>query len=179
MNEYELKRLCERAAWTVTGKNVTIRLEHPITKQFDGEVYHSPGGGYVVNINPELSEEQFMWVFCHELGHVQLEHVSDISPDRKPSSMYLTPAGEMSLKVKPEIIACENAAQGWGDKWLHYAEENYHAYSGFTKVERQLRSLCGYVKPEYLEHARHIAWKAGLKAVEMEMWKRNQLMKGR
>jgi len=179
MNERELKALCERAAWAVTGKNVTVRLVAPVIKQFDGETYNAPGGSYIINIKPDLTDENFLWVFTHELGHVQLGHISDTNPNWEPGSRKLSPAGELSIKVNPEIAARENGATDLGAKWLQYAEDNYHAYSGFTKLERQLRALCAYLKPDYLEHARNIGFRAGLKAAEFEMWKRTQERKGR
>ena len=188
MNEKELKILCENAALATTGKRVKVRLVAPITKQFDGEVYNSPSG-YVINIRPELSDENFIWTLCHEIGHVRMNHISDISPDKEPGSMMLTPAGEMSIKVKPEIVSHEKAAQSWGDKYLQYAEENYHLYSGLTKLERQLRALSGYLSPELQMRAGQIGTHSGLKAlervksmedeIELNAWKQEQIKKGR
>jgi hypothetical protein len=175
MNKNELKALCETACKAVTGRRVTVRLEPPVTRQFEGEVYYK-GGGYTININPELSDEDFLYVLCHEMGHVKMNHVSDIPPDRKPRSMELTPAGELSLKLKPEILQRESDAQSWGTKLQHFAVENAHYYSGMTLLERQLRALGGYVLPVRKVHS-------GLKSIqdriELDAWKHAQLKKGR
>ena len=183
MNNTELKHLCERVGKATTGKNVTIRLKPPITKNFQGEVYYSPGEGFVVNVEPALSDENFIKVYLHELGHVALNHQSDTNPNLEPGSMQLTPIGELSRKLKPEMVERERSAEELGQKWLKYAEENYKRYSGFTKLERQLRALCGFVSPELMARVGRIGTYAGLKSVEQNLelnsWKQAQLKKGR
>ena len=177
MNENELRYLCQNAALAITGQRVKIRLEHPVTKNFDGEVYNSPDG-YVINIDPALSDENFIWVLCHELGHVKINHKSDIPYDRTPGSLKLTPASEIAQKVKPELVQKENEAQSWGDKYLKYANENCDHYSGFTKLERQIRALSGYLSPAIYDRMSKIAIKAGTQATEFIRWQQNQLKKG-
>jgi len=177
VNETELIRLCETTGRVLTGKKVTIRLKPPITKQFTGEVYTSPGG-YVVNIKPDISDENFLFVLTHELAHCKLNHPSDVDFTREPGSLQLTPLGELSRKLKPEMVERERSAEELGSSWLKYAEENYQHYSGFTKLEQKLRCLCGYISPELVKRAGFIGAYAGLKQVELEKWKREQLKKG-
>lgn len=178
MNTTELKHLCETAGRVLTGKNVTIRLKPPITKQFSGEVYYSPGEGFVINVDPALSDENFLYVLTHELGHVKMNHYSDVDPQLEPGHLQLTPIGELSRKVKPETIERERSAEELGSSWLKYAQEHSREYSGFTKLEQQLRCLCGYVSPSLLQRTGKVAWTAGLKQVEqteLEEWKKRQL----
>ena len=179
MNDKELKQLCENAAVATTGKRVVVKLVAPVTKNFDGETYHVPGGCYVIRIKPELSDANFIWVLCHELGHVKLNHNSDINPDHEPGSVIMSPLGEASRKVNPVTVERENDAQSWGDKYLQYAEENYQRYSGFTKLEQQLRALSGYLSPELQERVNKAAIKGADQATEFIRWQQEQMRKGR
>jgi hypothetical protein len=148
MENYELRVLFEKAAQALTGKVVTVRLRRPVISYFDGQAYIKDGRAFI-DINPWLSEDDQVYVLCHECGHIKTNTATgDIDPHLSPGSLRLSQLEAWQYKNHPASIKRESAAESWAQKWLAYADLHYREYPGWSLAERKLEALKRWIPTE-------------------------------
>lgn len=132
--------LYRQVAVVLTGRPVEIRLRRPVIKEFDGQAYIYQGWA-AIDINPWLDDDEMLYVFCHECGHIRDNLVSGINPYLPSGSLKLSPLAAWQRKNHPQVIGRERKAESWAQVWLHYAERHYRNFAGLSTAERKLNSL--------------------------------------
>jgi len=94
-------------------KNLTIRLRKPHGTQ--GTCRKDSSGVLTIDIEPELEEKRFMYVFLHEVAHARFERF-------KAMELEVSELVEVELTPKREFQ--EVRADKVAKAWLQYAEQN-------------------------------------------------------
>lgn len=146
MKNAELKSLCEKVGRRLTMRPVQVRFRQPAWREAKGSACKR-GRTAVVDVKPGLGSKEFLFVLCHEFGHVKVLWGSWTVqvPDYKPASLRL-PAG---LKAAGAVKVSENAANDLAREWLNYANEHAAEHQGTWLVSR-LKALEHYLEPELL-----------------------------
>jgi hypothetical protein len=172
--KHELEILFANAALAMCGKRIAVHLQEPPISNFDGE-YYTINGKPNIDISPNFDEQTTLFIFAHECAHAVLQHGVERDASLLPRSQVLTPYGERMREAHPDTIKREKQADTYAQIWLEYARANCKEYSGGSELERKLRCLSGWIPLEQRKRIEMIATSAAIKAVDVELWKRQQL----
>lgn len=136
-------KLFEKAVAIVVGRPVTVRLRHPIIRNFDGQAI-TWYGKYYIDISPDLDEKQTLYVFLHEAAHVKLGHAVELDPAQLPGYFQLDRLGQWARQYQPTTLDQENAADREAHLWQVYADDHAAEHPGGW-LESRLRVLAGYI----------------------------------
>lgn len=138
MKRSELKTLYDLMAATAShlaGKPVMVRLQKPATKGMDGECHADERGRVVIDIKPDLDNDRFIYVYCHEVSHARLHTF-------KPSTVNKAGAGTLApLPVTRSYQLHEDQADTQAAAWIAYAKANAKPY---YDLEQALWALLDY-----------------------------------
>jgi len=113
--QYDLMNAC---AEKLANKPVLIRLKKPATKGNTGECHRSPGGMIIIDIRPGLSNNDLLFVYCHEVAHAKLHNFARSKTyEKQPESL------QPDIRTKVYNIH-EDQAETQAAEWLRYAKEN-------------------------------------------------------
>jgi hypothetical protein len=87
-----LEKRFERAAESLTGRAIVVRMRPPASRGAMGEISKSPSGLVYMDLHPAQPIGAMYKTFLHECAHV-IEHYSDLTP----SDVAYQPAGSLPL----------------------------------------------------------------------------------
>jgi len=97
----------------LTGKSVRVRLTRP--DDFDGLAWCDELGRSTIDVSPDLSDKNMMYVFLHELAHIRHHTYIPLTE----TVMRSTPEDITS----PSYIRREDQADRQAKDWLEYGEK--------------------------------------------------------
>jgi hypothetical protein len=127
-SEYDLM---VRVARHLAREPVIVRMTKP--EGLDGLCWRDDRGRLRVDVNPGLSDETMMYVFCHELGH----SLHDNFRPATEAVMKATP-----LSKTPIQAVREDRADSQARAWMEYGER--HRDKSLDYYESMLWALLTY-----------------------------------
>ena len=100
--------LMAAAANKLAGKPVTLRLQAPATKGLLGEVHKAANGTMVIDLRPDLDNEQTLKVLLHETGHIRtMEFLPSRYYKQAPGSVTRTPLtkAQKTHETRADLLA--------------------------------------------------------------------------
>lgn len=141
----EFKKLLGEAARNLSGKDVIVRLKHPVYSNVEGLMHKSVSGDLIIDLDPGIGDyENFLKVFLHECAHAYLH--ADVT---KRSDLSTKVSRSMVYEGKPNK-GNEVHADELSKHWFDWCEKNYQKYyeQGFDEIECKLNALAHYPRKE-------------------------------
>jgi hypothetical protein len=156
--------LFQKAAANLSGRRVLVRFRKPAFSVGRGQAYKTENGAAVIDIAPDLTERDTLYVFLHEVSHIR-----DDFPDFAPADYWRAAPGSVVLndgvQAALETMPREHEADDQARVWLGYSEKFYDRYQAPTTLERKLLALLEYPQQELIDRAQKTGHEAGLKLV--------------
>lgn len=130
------------AAKHLTGKDIVLRFQEPVYKEFIACTMTNPKGRTVIDLSPALfgRGETELKVFLHELAHARLHEIAPSSyTGRQPQSMSAgSPQDRTATYTKRE-----REAEALAGRWLAYGKR-HHQDPALDDFEGVLLALLGW-----------------------------------
>jgi hypothetical protein len=144
----DTEELIRRVASHLSGVPVVVRFREPAVQGASGQVYQASGGVVVVDVNPNLNQNDRWKVFLHEIAHLHLKHYQLTSTSHQ--------AGSGSVERKQadregwNQSEPEQQAEHLAEQWNQYAMKrgNFHLNRNLSlsPVQAMLKALLEWTK---------------------------------
>ena len=123
----------------LSGRSVVVELRTPSTKNASGTFTRTEGIGHI-QIEPKLTHDDTLYVFCHEVAHCLLHWQSIRATERHLAAPRTC---ENESEKYPNHQAEEIEADDQANKWLEYAR-SWMAPDGDDYLTEALEVLITY-----------------------------------
>ena len=116
----------ERIVQRLTDRRVFVRRRLPVVQGAAGLAMQSKAGGFYIDVDPSLTGEDLLRVFCHEAAHIKRNDPTPSNWHNEPSGCIKNPVVLAYSAALPRETETDRLAAGW----VKFAQEHAPEYGG-------------------------------------------------